>query len=64
VSAAIWSCLTISTRPKTAPKPAQARGSLLKDASEGAAFLFGNKLLLGLSLRPPSATSRSWARTP
>jgi len=30
----------------------QARGSLLKDAREGAAFLFGNKLLLGLSLRP------------
>jgi MFS family permease len=46
------SSLTISTLPKTAPKPAQARGSLLKDAREGAAFLFGNKLLLGLSLRP------------
>jgi hypothetical protein len=46
------SSLTISTLPKTPPKPAQARGSLLKDAREGAAFLFGNKLLLGLSLRP------------
>jgi MFS family permease len=46
------SSLTISTLPKTAPKPAQPRGPLLKDAREGAAFLFGNKLLLGLSLRP------------
>ena len=46
------SSLTISTLPKTPPKPAQARGSLLKDAREGAAFLFGNRLLLGLSLRP------------
>jgi MFS family permease len=46
------SSLTIAALPKTAPKPAQARGPLLKDAREGAAFLFGNKLLLGLSLRP------------
>jgi MFS family permease len=46
------SSLTISTLPKTAPKPVQARGSLLKDAKEGAAVLFGNKVLLGLSLRP------------
>jgi len=46
------SSLTIMTLPKTPPKPARARTSLLKDAREGAAFLFGNKLLLGLSLRP------------
>jgi MFS family permease len=46
------SSLTIRTLPKTPPKLAQARNSLLKDAREGAAFLFGNKLLLGLSLRP------------
>jgi MFS family permease len=46
------SSLTIRTLPKTPPKPARARDSLLKDAKQGAAFLFGNKLLLGLSLRP------------
>ena len=46
------SSLMISTLPKTAPKPARERGSLLADAKQGAAFLFGDKLLLGLSLRP------------
>lgn len=46
------SSLTISTLPKTPAKPARPRDSLLKDARRGAAFLFGNKLLLGLSLRP------------
>jgi len=46
------SSLTIRTLPKTPPRPARARTSLLSDARQGAAFLFGNKLLLGLSLRP------------
>jgi predicted MFS family arabinose efflux permease len=46
------SSLMISTLPKTPPKPARERGSLLADAKQGAAFLFGDKLLLGLSLRP------------
>ena len=48
----VFSSLMIGTLPKTPPKAAQPRGSILKDAKEGAAFLFGNKVLLGLSLRP------------
>jgi MFS family permease len=46
------SSLMISTLRKAPPKPARVRGSLLADAKQGAAFLFGDKLLLGLSLRP------------
>lgn len=48
----LFSSLTIWTLPKSAPKPAKPRGSLLREAREGAAFLFGNRLLVGLSLRP------------
>jgi MFS family permease len=46
------SSLTIRSLPATPPKPARPHGSVLKDAKEGAAYLFGNRLLLGLSLRP------------
>ncbi|WP_194893953.1 MFS transporter [Catenulispora pinisilvae] len=46
------SSLTIWTLPKSAPKPPQPRGSLLREAREGAAYLFGNRLLVGLALRP------------
>ena len=48
----LFSSLTIWTLPKSAPKPAKERGSLLREAREGAAYLFGNRLLVGLSLRP------------
>lgn len=46
------SSLTIWTLPKTPPKPAKARGSLLREAREGASYLFRHRLLLGLALRP------------
>lgn len=48
----LFSSLTIWTLPKSEPKPAQPRGSLLSEAREGAAYLLGNRLLLGMSLRP------------
>jgi MFS family permease len=48
----LLSSLTIWTLPKTAPKPAQPGGSLLREAKEGAAYLFRNRVLVGLSLRP------------
>jgi len=48
----LFSSLMIWTLPKAPPKPAKARGSLLREAREGAAYLFGNRLLLGLALRP------------
>lgn len=48
----LFSSLTIWTLPESAPKPAQPRGSLLRDAKEGAAYLFRNRLLVGMSLRP------------
>ena len=48
----LFSSLMIRTLPKSAPKPAKERGSLLREAREGAAYLFGNRLLVGLSLRP------------
>ena len=48
----LFSSLMVWTLPESAPKPAKPRGSLLRDAREGAAFLFGNRLLVGLSLRP------------
>ncbi len=48
----LFSSLAIWTLPKSAPKPAKPRGSLLREAREGAAYLFGNRLLVGLSLRP------------
>lgn len=48
----LFSSLTIWTLPKSAPKPAKPRGSLLREVREGAAFLVGNRLLVGLSLRP------------
>jgi MFS family permease len=48
----LFSSMTIRSMPRT-PKQAPApRGSLLKDAKQGAAYLVGNPLLLGLSLRP------------
>ncbi|MEZ0106539.1 MFS family permease [Catenulispora sp. EB89] len=46
------SSLTIWSLPKSAPKPAQPRGSLLREARAGAAYLFGNRLLVGMALRP------------
>ena len=46
------SSLTIWTLPKTPAKPAKPRGSLLREAREGAAYLFGHRLLMGLALRP------------
>ena len=46
------SSLTIWTLPKTPAKPATPRGSLLREAREGAAYLFGNRVLVGLALRP------------
>jgi MFS family permease len=46
------SSLTIWTLPKTPPKPARPRGSLLREAREGASYLFRHRLLLGLALRP------------
>lgn len=48
----LFSSLMISTLPKSAPKPARPRGSVLREAREGAAYLFKNPLLLGMSLRP------------
>jgi MFS family permease len=48
----LFSSLTMWTLPKSAPKPAKPRESLLREAKEGAAYLFGNRLLVGLSLRP------------
>src|SRR6185437_11220652 len=48
----LFSSLTIWTLPKSAPQPAKERGSLLREAREGAAYLFENRLLVGLSLRP------------
>jgi MFS family permease len=50
----LFSSLTIRSIPP-APKAGHAsakRGSLVKDVREGAAYLFGNPLLVGLSLRP------------
>lgn len=46
------SSLTIRSLPATPPKPARPHSSVWKDAKEGAAYLFGNPLLVGLSLRP------------
>ncbi|GAA1950954.1 MFS transporter [Catenulispora subtropica] len=46
------SSLTIWTLPKTPPKPAKPRGSLLREAREGASYLFHHRLLMGLALRP------------
>jgi MFS family permease len=46
------SSLMIASLPRTPPKPARPHGSLLREAREGAAYLFRDKLLLGLSLRP------------
>ena len=48
----LFSSLTIWTLPKSAPKPAKPRGSLLREAREGAAYLLGNRLLVGMALRP------------
>ena len=48
----LFSSLTIWTLPKAPPKPAKPRGSLLREAREGAAYLFGHRVLLGLALRP------------
>ncbi|MFB8183149.1 MFS transporter [Streptomyces sp. NPDC055966] len=46
------SSLMIWSLPKAPAKPAKPRGSLLREAREGAAYLFGNRLLVGLALRP------------
>ncbi|NUR63466.1 MAG: MFS transporter [Catenulispora sp.] len=46
------SSLTIWTLPKSPAKPDTPRGSLLREAREGAAYLFGNRVLVGLALRP------------
>jgi MFS family permease len=48
----LFSSLTIRSLPPAAAQPLAPRGSLLKDAKAGAAYLFGNPLLVGLSLRP------------
>jgi MFS family permease len=48
----LFSALMVRSLPRTSARPATPRGSLLKDAREGAAYLFGNPLLVGLSLRP------------
>ena len=48
----LFSSLTIWTLPASTPKPAQPRGSLLREVREGAAYVFGNRLLVGMSLRP------------
>ncbi|GAA2036963.1 MFS transporter [Catenulispora yoronensis] len=48
----LFSAVTTWTLPKTPAKPAKPRGSLLREAREGAAYLFKNRLLVGLSLRP------------
>ena len=46
------SSLTIWTLPKSEPKPAKERGSILREAREGAAYMFRHRLLMGLALRP------------
>lgn len=48
----LFSSLTIWTLPKSAPRPPAPRGALLREVREGAAFVFGNRVLVGLSLRP------------
>ncbi|MFI5828665.1 MFS transporter [Streptomyces sp. NPDC051578] len=48
----VVSSLLIRSLPASPPKPAAAKGSLLKDARAGAAYLLRDPLLLGLSLRP------------
>ncbi|NUP52272.1 MAG: MFS transporter [Catenulispora sp.] len=46
------SSLMIWTLPKAPAQPAKPRGSLLREVREGAAYLFSDRLLVGLSLRP------------
>ena len=46
------SCLTIWSLPQAPAKPAKPRRPLLREAREGAAYLFGDRLLMGLALRP------------
>ncbi|WP_327132134.1 MFS transporter [Streptomyces sp. NBC_01343] len=48
----VVSSLLIRSLPASPPKPAAAKGSLLKDARAGASYLLRDPLLLGLSLRP------------
>ncbi|MFI0982567.1 MFS transporter [Streptomyces sp. NPDC021093] len=48
----LFSALVIRSLPKTPPRPVPRRRSVLAEAREGAAYLFRDPLLLGLSLRP------------
>jgi MFS family permease len=48
----LFSSLMIRSLPKSAPKPAPPKGSLLAEAKQGASYLVRNRVLLGLALRP------------
>lgn len=48
----VFSSLVIRSLPPSAPRPRAERRPLLKEAAEGARYLFRTPILLGLSLRP------------
>jgi MFS family permease len=48
----LFSSLVIRSLPPSAPRPRAERRPLLKEAAEGARYLFRTPILLGLSLRP------------